>query len=464
MKRLLIAGALLLAGCSAPLPAPTTTTPATAAPIAPTTAAPTTSSVAPATTTTPVTYQTCLGEESLLCEVYLLIGEEYVDDVADVELARAAAAEVDALDVGTRDQPGDCLIPNDTFVLVCEALIDEGVGFADAEEPAIQGMMEALDPASAYFDQEALRALRQDQSGQVEGIGAVVVTEDTTAPDPSTEACNLISATCRIVIVSTVTGGPAERAGILAGDVFVAVNGESVAGKTIDEVTAEVRGPAGTEVSLTFLRNGRELEFDLIREAVLVPVVESDVVDDTGYLRLNQFTDNSDEIFHDTLDSLLAAGIDRLVLDLRDNPGGALFATIEIASEFFDSGIVVRTVGQQDDRDYRAQDGGLLARNPIPVVILVNRGSASASEVLSAALQERELATVIGTNTFGKNTVQQEYGLSNGGAVKLTVARWVTEAGTDFGEVGVTPDVEAELEEDLSVAELVAEVSSLTGW
>ena len=420
----------------------------------------------PSTTTTiPITYETCDGDDAnLFCEAYLLIGEVYVDEVDDDDLALAAAMEVDAMEELSTDAAGLCVIPNTNFIPVCEALADEGVTFAEAEETAVRGMLEALDPASIYFDAEALEVLNQDQSGEVEGIGALVVSEDLTAADPTTESCSTLSSTCRMVVVSVVGGGPAERAGIKSDDVFVSVDGESIEGKTIDEVTALVRGPAGTAVTLTVDRAGQVLTFDLVREAIVVPVVETDVVDQTGYLRLNQFTNDADLAFRDALDELLSLGIDRLILDLRDNPGGALFSTVQIASEFFDEGDVVRTVGPESDRSYRAEDGGLLAESSIPLVVLVNRGSASAAEVLSAALQERGLATLIGTNTFGKNTVQQEYGLSNGGALKLTVARWVTDAGTDFGEVGVTPDVGAELDDELSVDQLVAEVDTLIDW
>ncbi len=462
MKRLI--PILFLLGACAPRTATTTVT---------TTAVPTTSAVsastaeAPTTPTTaiPITYETCDGDDAnLFCEVYLLIGEVYVDEVDDDDLALAAATEVDALEENSTEAAGLCVIPNTNFIPVCEALADEGVTFAEAEATAVRGMLLALDPASIYFDAEALAVLNQDQAGEVEGIGALVASEDLTASDPTTESCSTLSATCRLVVVSTVSGGPAERAGIKSDDVFVAVDGESIEGKTIDEVTALVRGPAGTAVILTVDRAGQSLTFDLVREAIVVPVVETDVVEGTGYIRLNQFTDDADLAFRDALDGLLGQGIDRLILDLRDNPGGALFSTVRIASEFFDDGDVVRTVGPESDRSYGAEEGGLLADSSIPLVVLVNRGSASAAEVLSAALQERDLATVIGTNTFGKNTVQQEYGLSNGGAVKLTVARWVTDAGTDFGEFGVTPDVDADLDEELSVDQLVAEVDTLIDW
>lgn len=417
------------------------------------------------TTTIAVDFRTCAPEEqTLLCEAYRLIGEKYVDPVPDSTLAAAAADEVEALDEEPSRATGECLIPSPDFVAVCQEWVSEGVPYAVAEEAAVWGLMNALDPNSAYLDPAALRMLQEDQAGSVEGIGALVASEDLNAADPQSTPCSVVSENCRLVVISVFDGSPAEAQGLLSGDVFVAVNGQSIDGWTVDEVTAAVRGQAGTSVSLTVERDRREIEFHIVRASISVPVVESEVVGDVGYLKLNVFTDSSDSQFHDALDRLVAAGIDQLVLDLRDNPGGALFATVQIASEFFSDGVVVRTIGPEDEEVYDADDGGLLADSSLPVAILVNRGSASASEVLSAALQERNRAVVIGDNTFGKNTVQQRYGLSNGGALKLTVARWVTAAGTDFGENGVTPDIAADLDDELTVDQLVLAVSDLSGW
>ena len=417
------------------------------------------------TTTIAVDFRTCAPEEqTLLCEAYRLIGEKYVDPVPDSTLAAAAADEVEALDEEPSRATGECVIPSADFVAVCQEWVSEGVPYAVAEEAAVWGLMNALDPNSAYLDPAALRMLQEDQAGSVEGIGALVASEDLNAADPQSTPCSVVSENCRLVVISVFDGSPAEAQGLLSGDVFVAVNGQSIDGWTVDEVTAAVRGQAGTSVSLTVERDRREIEFQIIRASISVPVVESEVVGDVGYLKLNVFTDSSDSQFHDALDRLVAAGIDQLVLDLRDNPGGALFATVQIASEFFSDGVVVRTIGPEDEEVYDADEGGLLADSSLPVAILVNRGSASASEVLSAALQERNRAVVIGDNTFGKNTVQQRYGLSNGGALKLTVARWVTAAGTDFGENGVTPDIAADLDDELTVDQLVLAVSDLSGW
>jgi len=425
----------------------------------------TTQAVTTSTSVEPVAFRTCSEEEqTLLCEAHRLIGEKYVDSVADAELAAAAALEINSLDQANAIRGGECVIPSSDFAPVCQSWASEGVPFEVAEEAALRGLMNALDPNSAYLDPAALRMLQEDQAGSVEGIGAVVASEDLTAEDPESTPCSVVSATCRLVVISVFDGSPAKAQGLQGGDVFIAVNDESIDGWTVDEVTAAVRGQAGTKVSLTVERDGNEIEFHIVRASISVPVVESKLVGDVGYLKLNVFTDSSDSQFHAALDNLVAAGIDGLVVDLRDNPGGALYATVQIASEFFSDGVVVKTIGPEDEEVYDALEGGLLADGLLPVAVLVNRGSASASEVLSAALQERSRAVVIGDNTFGKNTVQQRYGLSNGGALKLTVARWVTAGGHDFGENGVTPDIAADLGNDLTVDQLVMAVSDLSGW
>ncbi|CAN5227008.1 hypothetical protein BH18ACT5_BH18ACT5_07040 [soil metagenome] len=457
----LVALVLLLAACQDQTVASTSLVDTTAPAPRPSTTSPTTSD-APVTTVIPIEAQSCVdGNDALICEVYDLIVRRDFDPVDDAYLAAAASAEVDALERDSGAAP-ECVIPNEAFEIVCAAMSDEGVTTGEAEIAAVQGMLGLLDPNTFYLSPDALRLLEEDQSGSVEGIGALVGAEDQTA-DPAAATCGTVSQTCRLVVISTFADGPVRLAGLEVDDVLVAVDGESILGWTVDEVTAAVRGPAGTRVELSVDRAGTSVDLAIIRAAITIPVVETDQVGDVGYLRLNLFTDTSDREVHNAIEDLLGDGAERLVLDLRDNPGGALHATIEIASEFMSDGVVVRTEGPDEDFSYEADPGGLLA-DTTPMVILVNQGSASASEVLAAALQERDRALVIGTATFGKNTVQQRYGLSDGGALKLTVARWVTEAGSDFGETGVLPDIEAVLDSELTVDELVAEVTRLSGW
>jgi carboxyl-terminal processing protease len=266
-----------------------------------------------------------------------------------------------------------------------------------------------------------------------------------------------------LYVVSTIEGTPAAEAGLLRDDVIIEVNGEDVRGRTVDEVTASVRGPVGTEVSLTLERAGDVIEVDLIRAAVVIPIVVSKKVGDAGYVALTLFTDNADEQFEDALIELLDEGVDTLVIDLRDNPGGLLDTAVEVASAFLADGVVVVTESPESSTSYPVS-GHVVVPADIDVVFVVNQGSASASEVVSAVLQERGRATVVGENTFGKNTVQQRFSLSNGGALKLTIARWLTPGGLDFGEVGVTPDVVQEFEAGLTPETVVREAlaASLT--
>lgn len=446
MRAVLFSAALLLLGSCVVTTAPTTTT--------------TTRPVVVETTTTitengrsleVLTCDDAPEEAIIVCEAYDLIQANYVDEVADLALADAAAEGLASLDGTTATTGMVCLVPAQDFVDVCSEAPFEAEDTAEAAEAMVWGMASlALDPNSAYLDARLLDLIEQEQGGEVEGIGALVNTVDT----ESGEACGIISDTCQIVIASTIQGSPAQASGIEAGDVVMAVDGTDIIGWSIDEVTTTVRGPAGTEVTLTMRRDEMSFEVTITRAAVEVPVVTSEKFGATGYVRFNQFTDNGDEQLREAIFGLMAESIDTLVLDLRDNPGGLLTTAIDVASQFLEGGDVVRTVGPVDSRTYEV-NGSVLVPDEIEVVIVVNGGSASASELVSALLQERGRATVVGVNTFGKNTVQQQFDLSNGGALKLTIARWVTPEGLDFGEVGVTPDVFGDFPSDLTAEAVV---------
>ena len=242
-------------------------------------------------------------------------------------------------------------------------------------------------------------------------------------------------------IVQPLEGSPAEAAGIESGDFVVSVDGERVEGKLLDEIVAIVRGPAGTDVTLGIERDGESLEFTVIRAAITVPNVEFNVLESgVGYLRLFTFASNADEAIHEAIRELLAGGVTDIIFDLRSNPGGSLDAAVNIASEFLADGLVVVTQAPGDRLEYAVQDDGLATSVDIGLAVLVDRASASASEVVAGVLQETGRATIIGGVTFGKNTVQQQFNLDNGGAIKLTIARWLTPGGTDLGE-GVRPDI-----------------------
>ncbi|MEA1902695.1 MAG: S41 family peptidase [Actinomycetota bacterium] len=454
---LLVALSLTLAACVSSQSADTTSAPPTEP-----TGGPTATSVGPNTTLDGRTYETfdcddAPDEVAIVCEAYELIQVHYVDDIADSDLADAAQRAVESQTGQNNGELFVCALPTDGFEESCETAAEVELTSAEAAELVVAGLATyALDPNSAYFDEDALALLQEEQQGEIEGIGALVTPEDETI-EGDNKQCTIVSDTCLILIVSTIEGAPAEAAGLQRDDAIVGVDGVSIDGWTIDEVTSQVRGPAGTNVVLTIDRAGDELEITITRAAVVIPVIDSERFGTTGYVQLRIFSDNADEQFEEAILDLLAKGIDALVIDLRDNPGGLLDTAIEIASVFLDDGDVVVTQSPDDQSSYEVT-GDAIVPDDLKVVFVVNKGSASASEVVSAVLQERGRATVVGENTFGKNTVQQRFGLSNGGALKLTIARWLTPDGLDFGGVGVTPDISLEIDPGISTEALVETV------
>jgi carboxyl-terminal processing protease len=419
--------------------------------------APTTpSSTAPATTSRNVETVSCeqaIEDVEIVCEVYELIRRHYVDDLSDATLADAASLGVSDLDGSTSTGDLVCAAPSGEFAAACHLTLIEAETTTEAAEAMVWGLATyGLDANSIYLDRDSLALLEEEQDGEIQGIGALVVAEDSSTG--SEQQCSVVSEDCRLIIVSTITGSPAEAAGLAPDDVIIGVDSADVGGWTVDEVTSTIRGEAGTDVTITVLRGGRELDVTITRAAILIPAVESELVGSTGYVKLNLFTADADEEFEEAVSDLVESDIRSLVVDLRDNPGGLLDTAIEVASAFLADGDVVITEGPESSTSYEVS-GHPIVPSEIEVVFVVNKGSASASEVVSAVLQERDRVTVVGESTFGKNTVQQRFGLSNGGALKLTIARWVTPDGLDFGEVGVTPDVEQHFDSRLSVDNVV---------
>jgi carboxyl-terminal processing protease len=394
---------------------------------------------------------------AIVCEAYDLIKSRYVDEIPDGQLAEAATLGLEILDGTQSSELLVCATPDEAFLSVCQTAAVAANDSLEAAEAMVAGMANyALDPNSGYLDPQSLNLLQEEQQGEVQGIGALVSPEDQTLPGDNKQ-CSIISVTCEILIVSTIEGAPAEAAGLERDDEIVAVDGTSILGWSVDEVTATVRGPAGTAVTLTIDRDGEEFDVTITRAAVEIPVVEQDVFDDVGYIRLWNFTGNAGSQFESAVVDVLAEGATELVIDLRNNPGGFLTTAIDVTSVFLEDGNVVVTEGPDEFLEYEVT-GSAIVPQDMEVTVVVNKGSASASEVFAGALQEAGRATVVGENTFGKNTVQQRFSLSNGGALKLTIARWLTPGGHDFGGTGVTPDVALDVE-DLEAGELVAAVA-----
>jgi len=398
-------------------------------------------------------------EMMIVCEAYDLIKTNYVDEIDDTVLADAATQGLATLDGADSSEPLVCATPSDEFTAACEIAAASANDSVEAAEAMVTGFATyALDPNSGYFDEQALDLLQEEQEGEIEGIGALVSPEDQTIPGDNKQ-CGVVSETCEILIVSTISGAPAEKAGLMRDDELVAVDGVAILGWTVDEVTATVRGPSGTEVTLTIERAGDDFDVTITRAAVSIPIIEQEVFGSVGYVRLWNFTGAAGSQFESAVVDLLADGVDHLVVDLRNNPGGFLTTAIDVTSLFLEDGDVVVTEGPGETTSYPV-NGNAIVPDGTEVTFVVNKGSASASEVVSAVLQERSRATVVGESTFGKNTVQQRFGLSNGGAMKLTIARWLTPGGLDFGGTGVIPDVEMDVSE-LDSRELVNAVADL---
>ncbi len=343
-----------------------------------------------------------------------------------------------------------CAAPNESFAPFCEAydkLKDQYVDRLDDQklaEGAIQGMFQygVADPYSAYMPPSDYQSALGDLSGKFEGIGAEMALKNT-ADEGNLEACPELSDTCVLVVVAPIAGSPAEAAGLQAGDIVRAVDGTNVNGSTMQDQISKVRGKAGTDVTLSIERDGDSFDVTITRAEIQIQEVESRMLQPgIGFIGLNGFSDASPEQFRTALQRLLDDGATKIVFDLRDNPGGYIVAAQEIASEFIDSGLIFSQESAGDQtKDWEATGDGLATDPSIDVAVLVNGGSASASEIVSAALKESGRATIVGQPTFGKNTVQVWAPLENDGGVRITISRWFTPEHHSVAPDGVQPDV-----------------------
>ena len=298
---------------------------------------------------------------------------------------------------------------------------------------AIEGSLDILgDEYTRFIRPEVAARLREDAGGSVEGIGAYVrETEE-----------GLFE------IVRPIPGQPADFAGLLPGDIVMAVDGESVTNLSFDEVILRVRGPRGTDVTLSIAREGEEelLDFTITRVRFEILTVESEMLEDNiAYIKLTTFDQTATEKTAEALQSLLDQGAESVIFDLRDNPGGFLNQSISIADLFLTSSVVLFERNNSGlDQIFRADDGDL--GEGLPLVVLVNGGSASASEIVAGAIQDNGRAVLIGDVTFGKGSVQQVHQLSDGSEMRVTIARWYTPSNNTIDGAGVTPDIIVEME------------------
>jgi carboxyl-terminal processing protease len=319
--------------------------------------------------------------------------------------------------------------------LVHENYVDQPVDDVALMRGAIKGMMEALgDEHSSFMDPESFKQANAELSGEYEGIGAFV--------DTTTEY---------LTITSPMPDSPAERAGLQAGDQVIAIDGEDLTGVDAELARRKVLGPAGSTVHLTILREGEteSLEFDIVREKIIMKSASGEMLENgIAYVQVTTFGDKTTPELLTTLKVLLAQNPSGLILDLRNNGGGYLSTSVEVTSQFLSDGVVLyEQYGDGARTTYEVESGGLAT--DIPMVVLINEGTASASEIVAGALQDYGRARLVGVTSYGKGSVQNWIPLSDDqGAVRITIAKWLTPDERTIHHTGLTPDVVVEMTEE----------------
>jgi carboxyl-terminal processing protease len=458
MRRLALLLAFTVVACtSAPSGTPEPSVPATSLPSVTTTSTTSTTTVAVdvayevrGCNTPPVTF-------ALLCDVFELLNDHHVDAPLDAAtLAAGAALGVDGYEGELAEEPAAtfvCAIPDPAFETTCETLArrleSRPIDMLAAVEAGVASMISlSLDPFTYYIPPELSGALTED--GIVTAVGLLL-----TIIDPVGSRCTVIQAGCRLEVTTAFADGPAYEAGLRAGDVIVAIDGTDVAGSTLVDVAALLDGEEDTMVGVEVVDGDQTTEYLVRRSTPSYPELGIEVpAPGVGYIRVPDFEADIPAFLHGGLASLDEAGIDELVLDLRDNPGGYVDVATLVASEFLEGGLVFKSESPTENLDYPVQEGGL-ATSGTDITVVVNSGSASASEILAGVLQERGRATIVGEPTHGKNTVQIAFPLRNDGQLRVTIARWVTPAGTSVAGTGVVPDIAIDIPPEATPAEVV---------
>ena len=309
-----------------------------------------------------------------------------------------------------------------------EEYVDE-INQSESMDSAINGLLQSLDPYSAYMSPEIFNEMQTETSGEFGGLGIEVSMESGV-----------------VKVISPIDDTPASRAGIKAGDYIVKIQGIQVQGKTLTEAVDLMRGPVGSSIELTVRRRGEKkaLTFNITREIIKIQSVKADLLEkDIGYIRLTSFNENSSKQIEDNIEELEKnKSISAYILDLRNNPGGLLSQAIRISDLFLDNGEIVSTKSRQpsENRKWFAKKGDLTKGKTL--LVLINYGSASASEIVAGALKDHKRAIILGENSFGKGSVQSIIPLKNKGAIRLTVAKYYLPSGKSISEVGVSPDIE----------------------
>ncbi len=300
---------------------------------------------------------------------------------------------------------------------------------------AIKGMVASLgDPYTTFFTPEENTNFETELAGSLEGVGMVVGIKEK-----------------QLVVISPVKNSPASKAGVLAGDKIVLIDGKDTAGISVEEAVKLIRGKKGTQVKITFERDGSKLEKALIRDLIVVPAVETERVDSTTLIiKINTFSSNVANEFRVALREFITGGYTKMIIDLRDNPGGYLDAAVDMTSWFVSQGKIIVTEDFGTKRDaiiYRSKGYDLFNPN-FRIVVLINKGSASASEIFAGALSEYGIATLVGEQSFGKGSVQEVVPITNNTSLKITVAKWLTPKGKSLAEGGLKPDFVVEMKEE----------------
>ena len=330
----------------------------------------------------------------------------------------------------------------DLFSEVLEKIKEDYVDDVDQAEvmdAAINGVLQSLDPYSAYMSPEMFDNMETETKGAFGGLGIEVGMEGGV-----------------VKVISPIDDTPAYRAGVKAGDYIVRIDDTQVQGKTLMEAVNLMRGPVGTPIEITIRRRGKKkaIVLKIVREIIQIKSVTAKVIDNNiGYFRLTSFNENSGQQLKNKIDEIKAEnGINRYILDLRNNPGGLLSQAVKISDFFLDDGEIVSTRGRnkRENRKWFAKKGDQIDGKPL--IVLINYGSASASEIVAGALKDHKRAILIGENSYGKGSVQSIIPLKNKGAIRLTISKYYLPSGKSISEVGVIPDFEVEEEnEDFAI-------------
>lgn len=302
------------------------------------------------------------------------------------------------------------------------------------ETALLDGMKAGLaratgDPYTEFLNVEETKEFNQDLNGTFSGIGAELSKKDDV-----------------IVVVSPISGFPAEQAGLRAQDIITEIDGQSTFDMSLTEAVSKIRGESGTNVTLTVVRDGKEMEFTITRADITIPSVEYSMLDGSiGYIKISRFAEDTAKLTQQAATNLKQQGAKGIVLDLRSNPGGLLEASVDVSSLWLKPGTVVleERRGGETIKTYRAHGDSVL--QGVPTVVLINEGSASASEIVAGALSDNDAANLLGMKTFGKGSVQQLESIPSGGILKVTVARWYTPSGRNIDKEGIAPDQEVQI-------------------